>query len=80
MEICREYISYEDVLKRVSREFCIEIERTKIFLEELIRSEFINIDIMPPLLNTDPVQYVIDKLGNRLTENNYISFFARVKL
>ena len=78
MEICREYISYEDVLKRVSREFCIEIERTKIFLEELIRSEFINIDIMPPLLNTDPVQYVIDKLGNRLTENNYISFLREL--
>lgn len=59
---CKDYILCSELLSKLEKVFQVSREKARKFLDGLIQNEFLQVEIYPPVINTDPVYYVIEKL------------------
>lgn len=66
LKLCNEYLSFHEIVKELTETFHITKEKAKSFLDELIHHEFLLMELFPPLINTDPLKYLINILEKYL--------------
>lgn len=59
---CEDYVLCGELLSKLEKEFQVSREKARKLLDGLIQNEFLQVEIYPPVINTDPTRYVTDKL------------------
>lgn len=81
MELTEIPIKYKDLLsifKANNPE--VELERIKIFLNQLMTNEYLITEMRPPLASIDPFEYILSKLRNIEPANNIYNSLNEIKL
>ena len=74
----QKFIGYRELIEKVSLAFNVKVENIKKYIDELIKYGFLIVEIVPPLINTDAVNYVIQILDNGLGDNTYSYFLKKI--
>ncbi len=59
---CNDFILCAELISKMEEEFQVSEEKAREFLKKLIQKEFLLVELFPPVIDTDPMRYVIDKL------------------
>ncbi len=78
INLTQNYILCKDLLEEIVKKFDIAELKAKNFLLDLIKHEFLILQIFPPLINTNPLTYVIDILNKCGEENDEIEFLSKI--
>ena len=81
MELTENPIKYKDLLSIFkANNPGVELEKIKVFLNQLMVNEYLITEMRPPLASTDPFEYILSKLGNIELANNIYNSLNEIKL
>ena len=72
-------IKYVDLIRKICDRFNASFERVKRYVNELIEYGFFIAEILPPMINTNALDYVIKIMDEELSENSHSVFLRELK-
>lgn len=79
-EFCGIDVSYKKIIDYMKQlNTTIDERKIKVFVNELIKNEVLICEIYPPLINTDPLNYVIAILKKRCPASKWINYLLEIQ-